>query len=83
LESPIDILKIDCEGAEYPILYNTSPQVLSKVVTMVIEVHDLDQNDRNAGSLEKYLQVNGFETVTQKFNNNCHLMTAKNQKHNG
>jgi FkbM family methyltransferase len=78
LEAPVDILKIDCEGAEYPILYNTSKETLQRVTTMLIEVHELDRDNRNVNSLENFLQSNGFSTTTEKFRNDCYLLTAKN-----
>lgn len=74
----VDILKIDCEGAEYPILYNTAKETLQRVHTMLIEVHDLDKDDRNVNSLENFLRSNGFHTTTEKFRNDCYLLTAKN-----
>jgi len=35
-----DLLKIDCEGAEYPILFNTADEVLRCVRRIVMEYHD-------------------------------------------
>lgn len=81
--SPIDILKMDCEGAEYTILYNTPKETLLHVTTMLIEVHDLDKENRNATSLENFLRSNDFMVTTEKFRNDCYLMTAKNKQVNG
>lgn len=36
----IDLLKLDCEGAEYDILMQSSPGVLARVARIVVEVHD-------------------------------------------
>ena len=82
-DSRIDILKMDCEGAEYTILYNTPKETLLLVTTMLIEVHDLDKENRNATSLEHFLQSNDFIVTTEKFRNDCYLMTAKNTQANG
>ena len=82
-DSRIDILKMDCEGAEYTILYNTPKETLLLVTTMLIEVHDLDTENRNATSLEKFLVANDFDVTTEKFRNDCYLMTAKNKQLNG
>jgi FkbM family methyltransferase len=35
-----DLMKIDCEGAEYPILFNTPDEVLGHVQRIVMEYHD-------------------------------------------
>jgi len=35
-----DLLKLDCEGAEYDILLNAPPVVLSKIRRIVMEYHD-------------------------------------------
>lgn len=35
-----DLLKIDCEGAEYSILFNSSNEVFQRVDNIVIEMHD-------------------------------------------
>jgi FkbM family methyltransferase len=35
-----DLMKIDCEGAEYPILFNTPEEVLGRVQRIVMEYHD-------------------------------------------
>ena len=41
LEIPrCDLMKIDCEGAEYPILFNTPEDVLGRVQRIVMEYHD-------------------------------------------
>lgn len=77
-EPYIDLLKMDCEGSEYPILYNSPKETLLQIHTLLIEVHDLDQYNRNAASLEQFLKQTGFIVSTEKFNNECYLMTAKN-----
>ena len=40
-----DLLKMDCEGAEYAILFNAPAEILSKIQRIVMEYHD------NAGQL--------------------------------
>jgi FkbM family methyltransferase len=54
-----DLLKMDCEGAEYPILFSTPPETLQKVQRIVMEYHD------NAGphthvDLERFLGEQGY-----------------------
>lgn len=38
-ETRVDLLKIDCEGAEFDILYNLTPAQLAKIDSMVGEIH--------------------------------------------
>ena len=56
----IDLLKLDCEGSEYDIIYNTDVAVLQKVNMMVIEVHQIDDNRYNLNSLDQYLSSIGY-----------------------
>lgn len=79
----VDVLKIDCEGAEYPILYNSSHDVLTRADRIVIEAHELDGEKRNAASLAAYLRQHGFSVTMKKFRNDCYLMTAINTGSNG
>lgn len=56
----IDLLKIDCEGAEYEILLNSSINDLLKVKRIVIELHPI--NGYSKEILEKFLNKIGFRT---------------------
>ena len=56
----IDLLKLDCEGAEYPILLSAKPETLNAVSRIVMEYHDLDAR-QNHGALAAFLQKAGFE----------------------
>lgn len=55
----IDLLKLDCEGAEYDILMNSRVAVLGKIDRIVMEYHDgitsFSHND-----LVRYLKSNGY-----------------------
>jgi FkbM family methyltransferase len=61
----VDMLKMDCEGAEYEILYPTPQNYLQKVRQIRMEYHNLDDRERNVGQLEKFLTGAGF-TITRK-----------------
>ena len=56
----VDLLKLDCEGSEYDIIYNTNEAVLQQVGLMVIEVHHIDDERCNLPSLDAYLQNAGY-----------------------
>lgn len=55
-------LKIDCEGAEYEILYNTPCDVLSRVDKIVMEYHSTGHEEKRAqgDELVRFLQGHGF-----------------------
>jgi FkbM family methyltransferase len=38
-----DIIKLDCEGAEYEILMDTSSEVFKKIDRIIMEYHDIDE----------------------------------------
>jgi FkbM family methyltransferase len=59
----VDLLKLDCEGSEYDIIYNTDPAILKKINLMVIEVHQIDEEKYNLESLDNYLKSFGYKTL--------------------
>lgn len=54
-------LKMDCEGEEYNILFQTPPEVLSRVERICMEVHD-GMTRYSRRDMEAYLQANGYQT---------------------
>ena len=72
----IDLLKLDCEGSEYDIIYNTDPVALKKVNMMVIEVHQLDGDRNNLKSLDEYLQSLGYKTRFMPVQEGSYYMEA-------
>lgn len=62
-----DILKVDIEGAEYEVLYN-SPQTLNKINMIFIECHDYSntRKDYNKEEMKKFLQNNGFKIADKR-----------------
>jgi FkbM family methyltransferase len=57
-----DLLKIDCEGSEYAILYNCQAEYLRRISQIVIEVHQGKAPNQTIKSLTLYLNQNGFKT---------------------
>ncbi len=72
----IDLLKMDCEGSEYDIFYNTSASLIKTIKQMVIEVHDLDQEKNNVHYFNQYLQGLGYETKYEPINGFCYAFEA-------
>ncbi len=54
-----DYLKMDCEGAEYDILFNCDPQTLKKIDRICMEVHD-GVTAYSKRDMEQLLAKNGF-----------------------
>lgn len=63
----IDLLKMDCEGAEYDIFLNASKKVLSKIDRIIMEFHDDLVPGFDHQMLVKYLEENGFEVKVKGF----------------
>ena len=58
-----DLLKLDCEGAEYSILFGTSRSVLERIQRIVMEYHDgLTAHDHR--DLTSFLNEQGFQVET-------------------
>jgi len=56
----INILKMDCEGAEYEIIYKTPKKILSNIDNIIMEFHEFSTNKDRFVKLQEYLQANGF-----------------------
>jgi FkbM family methyltransferase len=57
-----DCLKVDCEGAEYELLYAASPETLKRIDMVILEWHRIAGHD--VVELERFLTRHGF-TVTR------------------
>lgn len=66
------MLKLDCEGSEYSILYKSPPELLKKIPFIIVETHDLDDLQNNIKGAKEYLGKLGFTCkilpVTDKIN---------------
>ncbi len=60
----IELMKIDCEGGEYPILEALDRESVHTIRAMTFEIHDLDQI-RNVQLVERRLLSLGF-TISKK-----------------
>ncbi len=57
-----DLLKMDCEGAEYDILYNCPAGYLQRIDQIAMEVHRGQKEDQNIDALESFFRKQGFFT---------------------
>ena len=55
------LLKMDCEGAEYEILYNAPDQYFKRIKEIRLEYHNHSSSQSNSGEhLKKFLEKKGF-----------------------
>lgn len=55
----LDLLKLDCEGAEFPILLDADPVVWSRIDRLIMEYHDGFQNHHHQELVELF-STNGY-----------------------
>ena len=58
-----DILKMDCEGAEYEILLNLPKKIISKIDKIYLEYHDINSSDYSVKNLIDTLEINDFRLL--------------------
>ncbi|KEI97157.1 hypothetical protein N494_12900 [Clostridium botulinum A2B7 92] len=63
----VDFMKMDCEGAEYPTLFETDANTLSKIKVISLEFHDLKDVNYNGNELIKFMENNGYKIVEYKY----------------
>lgn len=63
------LLKMDCEGSEYSILFNTSDAIISKIQNMIIEAHPTQQY--KPSDMLNFLKTKGFLVDGLDCQNGC------------
>jgi FkbM family methyltransferase len=56
----VDLLKMDCEGSEYAILYATPASHLARIGEIRMEYHNLGEAGCNIDALARFLEERGF-----------------------
>lgn len=59
----VDFLKLDCEGAEYEVLYKLPKAIYEKIEVISMEFHDLKQTGSTALDLADHLMQMGYEIL--------------------
>ena len=72
----IDILKMDCEGSEYDILYNTDPALIQRAKHLALEVHDIDEGTKNYKTMKPFLEGLGYTVTGAAINEFCFAVNA-------
>ena len=70
----IDLVKMDCEGAEYEILYATPASHLKRICELRMEYHNLDSPEHQLDSLERFLAGHGFVVTHRRANSETNGM---------
>ena len=72
-----DLLKLDCEGAEYEILLNTPEEIFKRIDNLVIEYHD-NISGHTHEELTKWLKKIGYKirTVANQFDQSIGFIYA-------
>jgi FkbM family methyltransferase len=65
----IDLIKLDCEGAEYEILLRAPAEILARVERIIMEYHDFDAEQHHQ-KLSDFLKASGF--IVKQFDNFVH-----------
>lgn len=58
----VDFMKLDCEGAEYAIVYSLPKKIFDNIESMCVETHKGKAQDENIDAMNKYLRRAGYET---------------------
>ena len=76
VKEKVDLLKLDCEGGEYDIIYETSIGTFDDVKQIVMEVHDLDKQKNNITGMSDYLNSLDFKTRHHPIDRDSHVLNA-------
>ncbi len=72
----IDLLKLDCEGAEFEILMSSSKEVLDKLSEIRMEYHNIN-SDLNIDVLKDFLEKIGLRLMEQRLSSNPNIGYAR------
>jgi FkbM family methyltransferase len=75
----INFLKMDCEGAEFDILFNCPNVIIQKIDKISLEYHNIDLQ-QNVIRLKSFLKSKGFEVKIKPFDAKTGLLYAKASK---
>jgi|ERR1700722_4257891 len=70
IEGSFDLLKMDCEGAEWEIIRQTDPEQFARFRVVVAEVHADPENKQSVTEFKQSMENLGFRTV--RWDNKSH-----------
>lgn len=59
----IDLLKIDCEGSEYSIIYGSNRDIFDRVRSIIVELHRCPGHNDEPDRMIKYMKFLGFRVI--------------------
>ncbi len=73
-----DVVKMDCEGAEYEIFKHTSPESFQKIGVLFLEYHEFN-SDMKVATLKTLFEKNGFKVkmAPSKYDKRMGFLIAK------
>lgn len=74
-----DLLKLDCEGSEYEILWNCSADTLNRVRRIVAEFHEGPGRAGTGRELRNFLETRSFRVDSFHQDINCGYLSAYNE----
>ena len=78
----INLLKLDCEGAEFKIILNLNDDIIKKIEKITVEVHPKMAN-RSINELKEFLNKKGFLVQKRDLDSKegLHMLYAVNQSY--
>jgi FkbM family methyltransferase len=61
----VNVLKVDCQGSEYEILFGASEDTLARIHRIVVECEIFDRPDWSVPGLKEYLHRRGFHVSSR------------------
>jgi FkbM family methyltransferase len=61
----IGLLKMDCEGSEYSILYDLDASLFKKIHRIVMETHQGKAGNENTASMVAFLESKGYKIISE------------------
>ena len=72
----IDLLKLDCEGSEFSILYDSPVELINAIPFIVVETHDLDNGRNNINGVKYFLESLGYTLKTKPVTDSINMVWA-------
>jgi len=72
----IDLLKLDCEGSEFSILYDSPEDLIRNIPFIVAEIHDLNDDRNNIQAIKTFFYKLGFQHQTRSVSDKIHMIWA-------
>jgi len=75
----VALLKMDCEGSEYDIIYRTEKSIFDRIDAIVLEIHEIESLQHNKDDLLRYLHEElgyNIEVYDERWLQSLHVWMA-------